>query len=290
MKKKPIMDLMATVAIAAVLISAGCIEEDRSSAPTPTPTRTTTEAPLPASTPTSTPTDSRLEGKIWTLTLITGSDGDVHPPIPRTTITASFENGKISGTAGCNHYFGAYTAADNIVINEMSWTEMFCMDPEGVMEQETQYLDILRDVTTYTIPENQLTLGTEDGRALVYHAELDTTTRSEGAMSVSELLEDPAYDTEVKVYGTVSALGELFCPCFALATDGKILTVHYDLMVEDDGTERPPVSMEGIENGDQVIVTGELRSSSGTAPSTTFWASNVKRRLKEARRGMKQLI
>jgi len=32
-----------------------------------------------------------------------------------------------------------------------------------------------------------------------------------GALSVSELLEGPAYDTEVKIYGEVSLLGELFC-------------------------------------------------------------------------------
>jgi len=104
-----------------------------------------------------------------------------------------------------------------------------------------------------------------------------THTTESGTLSVSELLESPVYDTEVKVYGTVSALGELFCPCFTLATDGKMLTVHYDLMVEDDGTERPPASVEGIKNGDWVIVTGELRSSSGTVPSTTFWASNVEK-------------
>ena len=112
-----------------------------------------------------------------------------------------------------------------------------------------------------------------------------TATTESGTLSVSELLESPMYDTEVEVYGTVSALGELFCPCFALATDGKMLTVHYDLMVEDDGTERPRVSVEGIENGDRVVVTGELRSSSGTAPSTTFWASNVE---KTVERGVAQ--
>jgi len=102
-------------------------------------------------------------------------------------------------------------------------------------------------------------------------------TRFEGALSVSELLESPEYDTEVNVYGDVSALGELFCPCFALTSDGKRLEVWYYMMVEDDGTERPSVSMEGIENGDRVAVTGELRSSNGTAPSTTFWASNIKK-------------
>jgi hypothetical protein len=83
--------------------------------------------------------------------------------------------------------------------------------------------------------------------------------------------------TEVNVHGDVSALGELFCPCFALTSDGKRLEVWYYMMKEDGGTERPAVSVEGIENGDPVVVTGELRSSTGTAPSTTFWASNIEK-------------
>ena len=98
-----------------------------------------------------------------------------------------------------------------------------------------------------------------------------------GALSVSELLESPVYDTEVKVYGIVNHLGQLFCPCFTLYSDRKTLNVQYDMMWEDDGTKRPAVSVEGIENGNWVIVTGELKSSTGTAPSTTFQASNIEK-------------
>lgn len=166
MKKKTIVGLITIVAIIAVLIFAGCIEE-KSPAPVSTPA------------PTATQTDVSQGGTIWTLTTFIVGD-DVRSPIPGTTITARFVDGLISGTAGCNHYSGSYTAADKIVINEMSWTERFCMDPEGIMQQEAQYLDILPDVTTYTIKENQLTLSTGDGWALVYQAELDTTTKSEG--------------------------------------------------------------------------------------------------------------
>ncbi|MBA1342157.1 MAG: hypothetical protein C5S52_00965 [ANME-2 cluster archaeon] len=107
------------------------------------------------------------------------------------------------------------------------------------------------------------------------------TTGSDGALNVSELLDSPVYDTEVTVYGDVSALGELFCPCFALTSDGKRLEVWYYMMKEDDGTERPAVSVEGIGNGDRVVVTGELRSSNGTAPSTTFWASTIEKMVAE---------
>ncbi|MCD4843847.1 MAG: hypothetical protein K8R25_05090 [Methanosarcinales archaeon] len=106
-------------------------------------------------------------------------------------------------------------------------------------------------------------------------------TNSEGTLSVYELLENPVYDTEVKVYGKVSALGELRCPCFALTFNEKSIEVWYDMMEEDDQTKRPAVSVEGIENGNMVIVTGELRSSTGTAPSTTFWASNIEKTDKE---------
>jgi hypothetical protein len=75
----------------------------------------------------------------------------------------------------------------------------------------------------------------------------------------------------------VNYLGQVFCECFTLTSDGETVEVWYGSMSEDDGTERPSVSVEGIENGNWVIVTGELRSSTGTTPSTTFWASNIEK-------------
>ena len=102
--------------------------------------------------------------------------------------------------------------------------------------------------------------------------------KPEGTLSVSELLENPVYDTEVKIYGQVSDLGELFCPCLGLTSGEERVEVWYDLMVEDGKTPRPAVSVEGIENGDWVVVTGELRSSDGLLPSRTFWAGNIEKR------------
>ena len=101
--------------------------------------------------------------------------------------------------------------------------------------------------------------------------------KPEGALSVSELLENPMYDTEVKIYGEVSLLGELFCPCFELTSGGKKLLVSYGLMVDDDGTERPAVSVEGIQNGDQAIVTGELKTAGVHRSLNDFWASEIEK-------------
>lgn len=35
--------------------------------------------------------------------------------------------------------------------------------------------------------------------------------KPEGALSIAELLENPIYDTQTRVYGEVSALGEFMC-------------------------------------------------------------------------------
>jgi len=101
--------------------------------------------------------------------------------------------------------------------------------------------------------------------------------KPEGALSVSELLQNPTYDTEMKIYGQVSLLGELFCPCLELTSGGKKVLVWYGLMVEDDGTERPAVSVEGIQNGDQAIVTGELKTAGERRSLNDFWASKVEK-------------
>ena len=101
--------------------------------------------------------------------------------------------------------------------------------------------------------------------------------KPEGTLTVSELLANPVYDTEVKVYGKVNALGQLNCPCFELIFDGDKLQVLYDMMVEDDGTKRPAVSVEGIDNDDWVVVTGELKTAGEHRLFNDFWASDIEK-------------
>jgi len=92
--------------------------------------------------PTPTPT--------WTLTTFI-VDGNESSPISGTTINARFENGTVSGTAGCNQYFGPYTVVNEITIGENpGMTMRYCSEP--ILAQESQYTDILVNVTTYTTP------------------------------------------------------------------------------------------------------------------------------------------
>lgn len=99
---------------------------------------------------------------------------------------------------------------------------------------------------------------------------------SKETLNVSAVLEKPLYDTEIKIYGKVSLLGELRCPCFELTSDRKKVRVWYDLMVSDNETFRPSVSIEGIENDDWVIVTGELKRT-GSGSINDFWASDIEK-------------
>jgi heat shock protein HslJ len=99
-------------------------------------------------------------------------------PLPLTTdvragteITINFSDGALRGSAGCNSYQAAYTRdASALTIGSTAATEMFCLSPEGVMEQEDHYLRALEDVVGFHIYGFQLWLETGDGRALVFSA------------------------------------------------------------------------------------------------------------------------
>jgi heat shock protein HslJ/uncharacterized protein YraI len=89
--------------------------------------------------------------------------------IEGTEISANFGiDGDLTGNAGCNQYFGDITAADgNITIGEIGTTDLFCAEPLGVMEQESQYLAALAGAATYDLLGNQLFLRTADDQLAV---------------------------------------------------------------------------------------------------------------------------
>ncbi len=82
-----------------------------------------------------------------------------------TSITANFaEDGTLSGSSGCNTYTTGYTVDGDMMTIEMAAsTMMMCGEPEGIMDQEAQYLAALTTTATYQIDGNTLTLRTADG-------------------------------------------------------------------------------------------------------------------------------
>ena len=92
------------------------------------------------------------------------------PPeiLPDTKIWAELEAGTIRGSGGCNDYGAWYTGdGSSLAVTEVTRTEMACLEPAGIMEQEQRYFDYLADVVSAQIYGDQLWLEAEDGRALV---------------------------------------------------------------------------------------------------------------------------
>jgi len=105
-----------------------------------------------------------LSGTSWTVISYNNGKQAVVSVINGTEITAAFgEDGDITGNAGCNEYFAGYQiSADSISIGPPSATRMFCSNPEGVMDQESQYLLALQTASSYSLVGTSLEFRTAD--------------------------------------------------------------------------------------------------------------------------------
>ncbi len=99
--------------------------------------------------------DVDLEGAVWELVSINGV-----APIEDTEITLRFLDGRVQGSSGCNTYGGDYTLGDDDAFRAgpIAFTEMACLDPEGAMDQEIDYLRILQGASKFTEDGDELTI------------------------------------------------------------------------------------------------------------------------------------
>jgi heat shock protein HslJ len=111
-----------------------------------------------------------LEGTPWQVRAYFSEEKQATVPvIPDTEITAVFElAGDLTGSAGCNTYTAPYEGSENRVnIGPAAITEMACLEPDGIMAQESQYLAALEMSTTFQIVDNAMQLTTDDGALVV---------------------------------------------------------------------------------------------------------------------------
>ena len=112
-----------------------------------------------------------LEDITWILESY-GEQGDLQAVLEGTEITAIFDSakGQISGSAGANNYSGAYQISKNkLSIQEITHTEMYRLDPEGVMEQEDYYLKTLQAAESYEISVGKLQI-TSGNQVLIFRS------------------------------------------------------------------------------------------------------------------------
>jgi heat shock protein HslJ len=112
-----------------------------------------------------TSTSDALDGTEWELMYIGKTT-----PIPGSRLTIAFEDGEVNGSAGCNRYSGNYQiSGEKITLGMLAWTEMACMQPEGIMEQEQAYMAFLSEVVRFEIVDGQLVLAKAAQEQLIFN-------------------------------------------------------------------------------------------------------------------------
>ena len=113
--------------------------------------------------------EAQLQGKTWVLKTYNDTQ-----PIAGRYPTLNFEGDQISRTTGCNHYGGAYQIkGDALHFEEIFSTEMACLEPDGLMEQERIYLELLRTADQFQLTEHELVFYTESNPILVFEIQLN---------------------------------------------------------------------------------------------------------------------
>lgn len=106
-----------------------------------------------------------LNETAWTLVSYNGT-----ALLSDSAMTAFFEDGDVNGSSSCNHYFGSYKIkGDQIQIEGLGWTEMACMNPEGIMLQEQQLMSMFSESASFTIQGQVLQILTVSGEVMEFH-------------------------------------------------------------------------------------------------------------------------
>lgn len=113
------------------------------------------------------PAPEPLVGTNWTLASFHTTDA-VSSVFAGTTITAIFhDDGRVSGSAGCNRYFASYTLPETLIsVGAVGSTKMYCTSP-GYMQQESTYLASLSRAATFSINGKRLILTDTERKTLL---------------------------------------------------------------------------------------------------------------------------
>ncbi|MCS6909111.1 MAG: META domain-containing protein [Anaerolineales bacterium] len=115
-----------------------------------------TPAPVPDPSP-------ELNGTEWQLVSYGPAEAPV-APIGSTPITLAFRSDtELGGSAGCNSYFGNYTLlGETFTVTGVGSTKMACLE-EGVMAQESAYLQQLSEGGLLAVSGEALTITNANG-------------------------------------------------------------------------------------------------------------------------------
>jgi len=106
-----------------------------------------------------------ITGTSWTVTSYNNGRQAVVGVLENTALTIEFgENGRVTGSAGCNRFTGTYAVSGaDVTISGVAATRKMCATPETIMEQEAAFLKALTMGTRARIDGARLELRNADG-------------------------------------------------------------------------------------------------------------------------------
>ena len=134
--------------------------------PTATPVPPTATPVPPTATPM--PAPDPLAGTRWNVVNYNNGQGIV-TLLPGTSADVAFgADGQATGNGGCNSFFGPYRATGNsLSVGPLGSTSRICPDPEGLMEQESQFLRTLQFAASFRINGNTIEIKDAAGQIVV---------------------------------------------------------------------------------------------------------------------------
>ncbi len=123
----------------------------------------------PAATATTAPAADPLPNTRWEVVNYNNGRSALVTPLLDTRLTMEFgANGGLSGSSGCNTYTTSYQVnGSNITISQPGGTNKLCEEPEGIMEQESEFINAITASSTFRIDGSTLEIRMADNQMAV---------------------------------------------------------------------------------------------------------------------------
>ncbi len=124
--------------------------------------------------PIETPADDALVGTRWEVVNYNNGRDALVSPLLDTRLTMEFgSGGSLSGSSGCNTYTTSYQInGSSITIGLPGGSQRLCSEPEGIMEQEAEFLAAIQSASTFTINGSRLEMRTASGQNAIIASQL----------------------------------------------------------------------------------------------------------------------
>ncbi|MEM7032587.1 MAG: META domain-containing protein [Chloroflexota bacterium] len=205
-----------------------------------------------------------LEGTNWQLRAFALADAWLEV-LPDTEITLNFADSQVTGSAGCNHYFGTYTLSGNkLTVTEPGSTLMGCED--HILQQEIIFLEALSAAESVTLEENSLWITYGENVALVLdpHQPLDPGGLSPdqgnitGQIVVRNMIDYIALPSGATITVQLEDVSLADAPSIVLSeriyTDIEQLPLRYDLSYD----------VNAIQEGHSYAVSARIEDAQGS--------------------------